>query len=102
MNEFIANIQHLPGSVIQLPGINLLQFLLLGILTIAVSHYFITLRTKWLFTTLICLIGLPAIHAIDACLRFHENTITLYSFKGASALEFRSGNSLPLFKKMDQ
>ncbi|MBK6483620.1 MAG: ComEC family competence protein [Chitinophagaceae bacterium] len=99
MNEFIANIQHLPGSVIQLPGINLLQFLLLGILTIAVSHYFITLRTKWLFTTLICLIGLPAIHAIDACLRFHENTITLYSFKGASALEFRSGNSLPLFKK---
>lgn len=99
MNEFIANIQHLPGSVIQLPDINLLQFLLLGMLTIAVSHYFITLRTKWLFTTLACLIGLPAIHAIDACLRFHENTITLYSFKGASALEFRSGNSLPLFKK---
>ncbi len=99
MNEFIANIQQLPGSVIQLPAMNLVQFLLLGILIITVIRYFITRRIHWLFTTLACLTGLPAIHAIDTCLRFHENTITLYSFKGASALEFRSGNSLPLFKK---
>lgn len=101
MNEFILRVEQLPGSVIFLPEINVMQLTLLGCILFAISRYFITSDKRWAFAFLICFISVAGMHAYDVCTSFSEKSITLYAFRGSSMLAFRSGHSVEFVKHGD-
>lgn len=98
MNEFILRVEQLPGSVIFLPKINVMQLALLGCILFAIIRYFITSDKRWAFVSLICFVSVAGLHAYDVCTSFSEKSITLYAFRGSSMLAFRSGHGVEFVK----
>lgn len=98
MNEFILHIQSLPAAIIHLPYIDFFQMLLMGILIVTTTNYFISHLKKWMFAAAICVTSLLTIHCLRVCDVFQQNTFTVYAFKKSGALEFRSENEAAMIR----
>ncbi|MGB3073892.1 MAG: ComEC/Rec2 family competence protein, partial [Chitinophagales bacterium] len=98
MNEFIEHIQKLPAASIHLPEISLLQLLLFGAVIILISRFFITGAKKLFFAGMICTLLFITFHCVNVCQLLQQKTFTVYDFRKAGVLEFRSGNSAELYK----
>ncbi|MBA2407734.1 MAG: ComEC/Rec2 family competence protein [Chitinophagales bacterium] len=99
LNEFIANIQALPHSVIPLPSISLMAAASMGFLIIFLTQFFLSASKRWLFCAVMSAIAFFSVQSYKGWMQHKETSLILYSLKGNSILEFRDGKQALLFQE---
>lgn len=98
MNQFVQHIQLLPFAVIQLPAMQLTQALLMGIIILLLSRFFISSNKIMLYAGLAGILMFAAIQCATSCFQQSQNSVTVYSLRGKSNIEFRKGSSAVFFQ----
>jgi competence protein ComEC len=102
LNEYILRIQSLPRSVIHLPATLFIEAILLSLFIIFAARYFITHSKRFMTAAIACMLLLAISKSASLINTSREKTITIYSMKGKSNLEFRNGSEAVFFTNDDQ